>query len=148
MARNEILIDAPPSDVFAVLADGHSYEHWIVGAKRIRAVDAGWPQPGTSFHHSVGVGPIHVRDSTSVLERRGQQMLKLRARAWPVGVAHVVFELQHEGTGTRVVMTENPVDGPAAKVDNPVQQLLIKLRNAETLRRLRKLATKRVGAAT
>lgn len=146
MARNEIVIDAAVGDVFAVLADGHSYEHWIVGAKRIRAVDAGWPQPGTSFHHSVGFGPLHVRDSTSVLERRGQEALKLRARAWPVGVAHVLFELRPEGGGTRVVMTETPVEGPAARLDNPVQQAMIRLRNAETLRRLRKLTRMRLDA--
>lgn len=146
MARNEHVIAATPANVFAVLADGHSYEHWVVGCKRIRAVDAGWPHEGASFHHSVGVGPILIRDTTTVVARDGQRSLRLKARAWPAGAAHVVFELMPEGDGTRVVMVENPVDGPAKKLDNPVQQALIKLRNIETLRRLGKLAEARVGA--
>lgn len=146
MARNEHVIAAPPADVFAVLADGHSYEHWVVGCKRIRAVDASWPHTGASFHHSVGVGPLHIRDTTSVVERDGQRSLRLKARAWPAGAAHVNFELIPEGAGTRVVMTEDPVDGPAKVLDNPVQQALIKLRNVETLRRLSKLAEGRLGA--
>lgn len=146
MARIEHVIDASPADVFAVLADGHSYEHWVVGCKRIRAVDASWPQAGATFHHSVGFGPLHIRDTTSVIARDGQRSLSLKARAWPAGAARVDFELLPDGTGTRVVMTENPTDGPARLVDNPVQQALIKLRNAETLRRLAKLAKARVGA--
>jgi uncharacterized protein YndB with AHSA1/START domain len=145
MARIEHVIAAPPADVFAVLADGHSYEHWVVGCKRIRAVDASWPHEGASFHHSVGFGPLHIRDMTTVLDRDGQRLLALKARAWPAGVAHVEFELVPEGAGTRVVMTENPVEGPAKLLDNPVQQALIKVRNAETLRRLDKLARARVG---
>lgn len=145
MARNEQVIEASPSDVFAVLADGHSYEHWVVGCKRIRAVDASWPQAGASFHHSVGVGPLLIKDTTSVVSREGQRILRLKARAWPAGAAHVDFELTAEGSGTRVVMIENPMDGPAKVLDNPLQQALIKLRNVETLRRLGKLAVKRVG---
>lgn len=148
MAYNEHVIAASPADVFAVLADGHSYEHWVVGCKRIRAVDASWPHEGSSFHHSVGVGPIHIRDTTSVVSRDGQRSLRLKARAWPAGAAHVDFELAAEGAGTRVSMTENPIAGPAKTLDNPVQQALIKLRNVETLRRLGKLAEGRVGART
>lgn len=145
MARNERVIAAAPADVFAVLADGHSYEHWVVGCKRIRAVDASWPHEGASFHHSVGFGPLHIRDTTTVLARDGQHSLRLKARAWPAGVAHVDFELLPEGSGTRVVMTETPVEGPAKILDNPVQQALIRVRNVETLRRLGNLAIARVG---
>ncbi|MEP7053787.1 MAG: SRPBCC family protein [Actinomycetota bacterium] len=145
MAHNELVIDASPADVFAVLADGHSYEHWVVGCKKIRAVDASWPNPGASFHHSVGLGPLLIRDKTTVLSREGRTGLELHARAWPAGVAQVAFELKSEGSGTRVLMTENPVEGPAKMLDNPAQQALIRLRNAETLRRLGKLAKARGG---
>ena len=40
MAVNDITIDAPPEKVFALLADGRQYAEWVVGAKRIRDVDA------------------------------------------------------------------------------------------------------------
>ena len=39
-------IAAPAEAVWAVLADGWQYATWVVGASRVRAVDAGWPQGG------------------------------------------------------------------------------------------------------
>ncbi|MEO6715101.1 MAG: SRPBCC family protein [Mycobacteriales bacterium] len=147
MAHNEHVMDASPHAVFAVLADGHSYEEWVVGCKRIRAVDASWPNEGASFHHSVGFGPIHIRDTTTVLERDKKRTLRLKARAWPAGVAHVDFELVPEGARTRVLMTETLIDGPAKVLDNPVQQALVKLRNVETLRRLERVVAARARPA-
>ena len=35
MATNECFIDAAPERVFSVLADPHSYEHWVVGAQAV-----------------------------------------------------------------------------------------------------------------
>lgn len=146
MARSELWIAASRSDVFAVLADGHSYEHWVVGCKRIRAVDASWPHPAASFYHCVGFGPVYIRDMTTVVSRTGQQSLQLEARAWPAGVARVDFELAPEGLGTKVLLTETLLEGPAKLLDNPVQQALINLRNFETLRRLSRLVLTRVAA--
>lgn len=141
MSVTEIVVDATPEAVWAVLSDARTYEHWVVGCKEIRAVDADWPAPGASFHHAVGIGPITVKDSTSVLEAEPARRLKLRARARPAGVAHVILDLVAAGPGaTRVTMTEYPTEGLPAKLHNPLQDRAIHHRNVEALRRLKKLA--------
>jgi hypothetical protein len=123
-----------------VLADAWTYEHWVVGCKQIRNVDATWPDPGATFHHSVGLGPLTVRDSTTVLESAAPARLVMRARARPAGVARVELDLAERDGGTEVVMTERPISGPPALVHNPLQDWLIDRRNREGLRRLKRLA--------
>ena len=137
MARTSTHVDASPEQVFAVLDDAKTYEFWVVGSKEIRDVDADWPAEGSSFHHSVGVGPLTVKDSTSVLERVPPRRLKLRARARPTGIAHVTIEVEPSNGGSEVTIDEIPVEGPPAKLHNPLQDKLIHHRNVETLRRLR-----------
>jgi uncharacterized protein YndB with AHSA1/START domain len=140
MARTTIHVAAAPDRVFAVLADAWTYEHWVVGCKQIRDVDATWPDPGATFHHSVGLGPLTVRDSTTVLESAAPARLVMRARARPAGVARVELDLAERDGGTEVVMTERPISGPPALVHNPLQDWLIDRRNREGLRRLKRLA--------
>ena len=66
---------APIERVFEVVSDPRTYPDWLVGAQEIRSVDEDWPQPGSRFHHRVGlVGPLTIPDSTSSVEveaRRG-----------------------------------------------------------------------------
>ena len=57
-------IVAGREDVFAVLADGWSYSDWVVGTAHIRAVDEGWPAPGSVLHHTAGPWPFSLRDRT------------------------------------------------------------------------------------
>lgn len=137
-------VDAPPERVFDILDDASTYEFWVVGCKDIRAVDAEWPAPGSAFHHSVGVGPLTLKDSTSVVERDRPRTLELRARARPAGVARVHFELTAQGSGTTVTIEEAPIEGLPAKLHNPLQDHLIHQRNEETLRRLKWLAERGV----
>jgi uncharacterized protein YndB with AHSA1/START domain len=137
MARTTIHVSVAPERVFAVLADPFTYSQWVVGAKEIRRVDGDWPEPGATFHHSVGLGPITVRDATSVLESEAPRRLVLRARASPTGVARVEVELAASDGGTDVAITEVPVEGPPALLRNPVQDWLIDRRNREGLRRLK-----------
>ena len=143
MARTTIYAAAPPEAVFAVLADPYTYDTWVVGCKEIRGVERGWPESGSTFHHSVGMGPITVKDSTSVTESAPPDRLVLRARARPTGVARVEFDLAARDGGTEVTITEVPVEGPPALLHNPVQDWLIDRRNRETLRRLKRLAEAR-----
>jgi uncharacterized protein YndB with AHSA1/START domain len=140
MAHTTTQVAALPDRVFAVLADGWTYEQWVVGCKEIRDVDAGWPAPGATFHHSVGMGPITVRDTTTVIESDPGRRIVLRARARPAGVARVEIDLAEHDRGTQVTMLERPVSGPPALMHNPVQEWLIDRRNRESLRRLRRLA--------
>ena len=143
MARNQAHLDATPEQVWAVLADPESYAHWVVGSKEIRDADPAWPEPGTRFHHTVGVGPLTLKDHTEVLESRAPERLVMRARARPSGEANVIIELTPEDDGTRVDMEEYPVAGIAKIVHNPLQDKLIHHRNVESLRRLEELARRR-----
>lgn len=143
MARTTLQVEATPERVFEILSDPRAYTHWVVGSKEVRRWDPAFPAAGTSFHHTFAVGPIRVRDHTTVLEVEAPRHLLLRARARPSGIAHVALDLSARDGGAQVVLTEWPVEGLAAKLHNPVQDGLIKLRNAESLRRLRRLAEQR-----
>ena len=94
MSENTTTIDAPPDDVWAVLADGWLYPLWVVGATRMRDVDASWPEPDTRLHHSVGAWPLVIDDETRVLECDPGRRLLLRARGWPMGQADVEVSLE------------------------------------------------------
>ena len=148
MAINETMIDAPRQAVWDVLADPPSYEEWVVGNTGIRDYDRGWPSPGTEFHHKIGLGPLNVKDKTVALETASPRRLVMNVRVLPVGHGIVAFELEESGSGTLVRMGERPAGGPI-KVLWPAIDPLIKLRNAETLRRLKDLAETRhrAGAA-
>jgi uncharacterized protein YndB with AHSA1/START domain len=111
MAQTTSHVAATPDRVFAALADAWTYERWVVGCKEIRAVDDSWPAPGATFHHSVGLGPITVRDTTTVIECEAPRRIVLRARARPAGVARVELDLAETDGGTEVAMIERPVSG-------------------------------------
>jgi uncharacterized protein YndB with AHSA1/START domain len=136
MSHNERTIATSPDRVWDVLADGWLYPLWVVGASRVRAVDAHWPDVGARIHHSVGVWPGLIDDETKVLERDGQRFLKLVARGWPMGEAEVRITLEAAGAGTRVVIEEDAVSGPGKLVPKPLRQPPLLWRNTETLRRL------------
>ena len=63
----ERTLAAPPQDVWRVLADGWLYAGWVVGASAIRDVAPARPTNGSRIHHSVGVWPLLISDSSSVL---------------------------------------------------------------------------------
>jgi uncharacterized protein YndB with AHSA1/START domain len=152
MSVNEIEVDAPPAAVWAVLADPPTYEEWVVGNKAIRDHDPKWPAAGTEFHHKVGFGPVAVKDKTVSLEAvppapRGtppvpRGRLAMNVRAFPAGQGVVTFDLTEAGEGTHVRMEEVPAGGPVKRLW-PALAPLVKVRNAETLRRLRRLAENR-----
>ena len=147
MAENSTTIAATPEQVFEVLLDAWSYKDWVVGADDIRGVDTDWPAPGSRFHHTVGVGPAKADDTTVVVEVDPPRRLVLEASAGPAGVAHVEFLVTATADGAEVTIEEHPIDGPAEAIPTPVTDAGLKLRNAETLRRLRKIVEAR-GAST
>lgn len=140
MSRTSRLMSCTPDDVFAVLADGWSYVSWVVGASRIRAVDTGWPKEGTRIHHSVGLWPMIINDTTVVQRNHAPRQLQLRARAWPTGAAQVVLTCTPKDGSTLVTMEERAVSGIARLIPRRVQDALLKARNEESLRRLSFLA--------
>jgi hypothetical protein len=143
MSTNTRVVEATPDQVWAVLSDGWTYPVWVVGASRMRDVDESWPEVGSQLHHSAGVWPLLVNDSTEVLECSPGVMLRLRARGWPAGEAEVVIRLRPQGGVTEVVIEESTVSGPASLIPNLVEDPLMKWRNTETLRRLAYVAENR-----
>jgi uncharacterized protein YndB with AHSA1/START domain len=101
-------IEATPAEVWEALVDVRTYPTWLVGARRIRAVDQGWPAPGTAFHHEVGVGPLRIADRTRCVSIEEQRRLELDVRARPIIHATVTFELRPVPEGTEVTMEEHP----------------------------------------
>lgn len=145
MAVNSRTIAAPPESVFAVLANGWLYPVWVVGASRMRAVDDHWPSVGARMHHSVGVWPALIDDSTSLLEWDPPRRAVLQARLWPVGEATVTLEVTPADDGCLVTITEVPSSGPLAALPRPAADVPIKVRNVETLERLAYLAEGRAS---
>ena len=49
MSRNEVMVSATPEEVFDVLDDAYAYPKWVVGTRRVRAVDPEWPAVGSQL---------------------------------------------------------------------------------------------------
>lgn len=143
MSRTCRTFQCTPDDVFDVLADGWSYATWVVGAARIRDVDPGWPEVGTRIHHSVGLWPMLLDDTTTVEAIQRPHHLVLTVRAWPTGAGRVRITCESFGAETEVTMEEEATSGPARLLVPPVQDALLHWRNGEALRRLAYLAEHR-----
>lgn len=136
MSRNVRAMSCPPTAVFGVLADGWLYPTWVVGASRMRDVDAAWPAEGSTLAHSVGVWPVLIDDETVSLEWDPPHRAVVRAKGWPLGEARVTIEVRPRGTGCVVRLQEEPVEGPGAWVPRFLIEPMLFLRNRETLHRL------------
>src|SRR3954452_14945751 len=143
MSAVEISVDAPPDQVWRVLADGWLYPLWVVGASRIREVDDTWPETGSKIHHSVGMWPAVLDDDTEVTSCVEGSLISLRARYWPAGSADVTIRVQAEGAGARVQMEEDVAHGPARIAPQFLRAPLLDWRNRESLRRLAWLSERR-----
>ena len=143
MARNTIRIDLPIQDVFDELLRPENFAEWVVGAKKVRGTSGNWPSEGASFHHTVGVGPLTINDTTTIDEMDPPQRLVLHARARPMGDARVELTLVSTTEGaTHVIMVEDVVGGPAKLIPAVINQRLIQVRNRRSLRRLRDMVVR------
>lgn len=141
VAHNEIDIDAPPQAVFAVLSDPRSFARWVVGSRAIRSADEDWPAPGTAFDHTVGIGPVALSDHTRVLESDPPSLLAMLVYARPLSKAYVTLRLAARGgAGARVSMDEHAADLRTRLLFNALTDPLVRLRNHQSLRRLKALA--------
>lgn len=131
---------ASVDDVWAVIANGWTYGSWVVGAARIRAVDDNWPAAGAKFYHSVGLWPMLLDDSTSVIDSVPGKEIRLLARGNPIGRAEIHIRLAPTSAGCRIGMTERATTAPMNKVPERAQAASSAARNQECLRRLAYLA--------
>ena len=146
MARNSRELRCSPDAVFGVLADGWLFPGWVVGATRLRGVDASWPTPGARLHHSFGVWPLVLDDTTVSQGFDAPRRMVLRARGWPAGEAHITIDVEPTVGGCRVTLTERVVSGPAMAVLTALFDVPLRVRNTETLRRLAWHAEGRAGS--
>ncbi|HET6815728.1 MAG TPA: SRPBCC domain-containing protein [Mycobacteriales bacterium] len=140
MARNSRRMPVSRDDLWAALSDGRTYATWVVGTSTIRDVDDNWPQLGSRLHYRIGRGPLRHDGHTEVTSVDPGRCLELEAHAWPLGSVRIELTLRDDGDGTVVEMVEHPARGTAAMLHNPVGDVLLRLRNVETLRRLERLA--------
>jgi hypothetical protein len=83
----------------------------VVGTSRMRDVDPGWPAPGTKLHHSFGMWPLLIDDTTEAIEIEPGERLVLEAReAGRKGSSgdHV----NAAANGSLVSIAEDVTDGP------------------------------------
>lgn len=140
MATNTRAMNCTPDDVFRVLGDGWLYPTWVVGASRMRDVDEAWPGPDAELHHSFGIWPALLDDTTVMEEWDPPHRAVMRARGWPVGEARVTIRARRLSSGCLVRIDEDPVKGPATIVPRFLTTPMLRWRNAETLHRLAYLA--------
>jgi uncharacterized protein YndB with AHSA1/START domain len=137
MARNHIRVDLPPEAVFEVLADPRFLANWVVGASRTRWLEGDWPAVGSTIAHSQ-IMVIH--DTTTVVASDPPRRLQLEARARPLAVANVEVTLEPVAGGTEIVIDEHVIGGLASALPAGLNDVLIRLRNRESARRLRWLS--------
>jgi hypothetical protein len=141
MSNNARVMNCPPDAVFRVLANGWLYPGWVVGASRMRDVEASWPAAGARLHHSFGVWPLLIDDSTSSEVWDPPHRTVVKARGWPIGEARVTIDVKPRGDSQCIVrIQEEAVSGPGRFVPAPIMDVLLHIRNTETLHRLAYLA--------
>jgi uncharacterized protein YndB with AHSA1/START domain len=130
--------------VWEVLADGWTYSQWVVGNSRMRAVDPNWPERGSTIHHSIGVWPALLNDSTVVLSSSPPRELVLLANGRPFGKARITLRLfDIDGGGCRIEMAEVPVSAALSWLPDRVGLAAAFPRNRECTWRLAALAERR-----
>lgn len=152
MATMQKWVPASPDDLWAVVADPRSYAFWVVGSHDIRSAEGDWPAPGSKFHHTQGHGPVKLKDSTVVRESQPPHRLVLEVRLRPFGIGRVELRFDPDRNadgeeGTCVTMVETMESGPLGLVPEPLLAPGLKLRNADTLRRLAAMAWTRAQVA-
>jgi uncharacterized protein YndB with AHSA1/START domain len=139
MSFNSRVMSAPIEVVWDAIVDPSTYPEWLIGAEEIRSVDEGWPSPGTSFHHRVGLWKFSIPDRSEVLEIEPNSCLRLAVKARPFVSAVATFRLypvDDEPATTIVTLEEEPNVGWLSNVLRPLMDPSIHLRNQRSLRRL------------
>jgi hypothetical protein len=146
MAHTEKLIPVPVEAVHAVLSDPTAYGHFVVGTKEVRRFDPRWPEPGATFHHSVGAGPLVLRDKTDSTRHDPPEGLAVRPHIRPFVVLETVFALEARGEETLLRLDEYAVGGWLRPVWPGPLDGLLGLRNRLVVERIAHLAEQRWAA--
>lgn len=140
MAVTSITVDAPPSSVFAVLANPQRYETFVVGNSNIRRFDPRWPEEGSEFQHTLGFKPLVVMGKTVSLSTDHSTHLAMDTGMGVLGATITVFKLFPTEEGTRVDLKEEPIRGTVAWFWNKPVDMVLDWRNRWLLKRLKNIA--------
>ncbi|WAX76950.1 SRPBCC family protein [Streptomyces sp. KMM 9044] len=136
MVERHRLIERPPADVWAVLADGTRYADWVVGTSGTRP-DAGVrPHAGSSIVYTVHLAPWSVAGSTVVRRCEAPFILEREADSGWLGTARTALEVRPWGENTLVTINEHPLRGPGGVLHNTVVDAPIQPRHRTMLARL------------
>ncbi|MCX2926929.1 SRPBCC family protein [Streptomyces sp. NEAU-W12] len=136
MAERHRLIERPPADVWAVLADGTRYGDWVVGTSGTRPEVGVWPRVGSSIAYTVHLAPWSVSGNTVVRRCEAPFILELEADSGWLGTARIALEVRPWGENTLVTINEHPLRGPGGTLHNTLVDVLIQLRHRSMLARL------------
>ncbi|MEV0414300.1 SRPBCC family protein [Streptomyces sp. NPDC050448] len=146
MAVHHQLIERPPSDVWAVLAEPRLYGEWVVGPSASRPQDEIWPQNGARIAYTVRFGPWTGSGTTTVRAVEPLKTLELEADSGRLGTARIAIELKSWGAHTLVVLDEHPLRGTGATLHNTALDALLQLRHRKMLTRLSELVERQYGS--
>lgn len=140
MAHERAEFDTPMSSVFAVLADPPRYEGFVVGNAGVHRFDPGWPDEGSEFAHSIGIGPLVIHDTTTSLATDHRTFLVLLTRMGFMGATLTSFVLQPREDGTLMEIREEPIWGPVSWLWSKLVDQVLAWRNRRLLVRLSDVA--------
>lgn len=144
MARSDTAFAVPAERVFALLEDPRSLAYFVVGSRNIRRFDPRWPELHTEVHHSVGVGPLAIRDTSEVVAVRSPSLLVLDARIRPLGALSVAFSISGDESGSTLTIDERPERGIVSwPVVRTVMEAFLLVRNKWMGRRIQRLVAQR-----
>jgi uncharacterized protein YndB with AHSA1/START domain len=147
MGRNVTFIAAEPETVWNVLCDPFAYPGWVVGSRETLGADPEWPQPDSRFRVRVGVGPFAHVDLTHARHAEPQRRLVLDAAGGGGSAARVDIRLRPVEGGTDVTLIEDPAGLTTPLRFVPGVHAAIRLRNHESLRRLKRIAERRATSS-
>ncbi|MFB7949096.1 SRPBCC domain-containing protein [Kitasatospora phosalacinea] len=142
MAQRQRLIGCPPEQVWDVLANARSYAQWVVGTQDVLDADEHWPEVGARLRFRVGLGPAALEDTCVVRICEPGRRLELEAAAAPLGTARIAFSLVPWGGHTLLLLDEHPLRGLGARLESPLTELVLHLRNRRLLTNLARNAAR------
>ncbi|WP_106970466.1 SRPBCC family protein [Kitasatospora phosalacinea] len=143
MAQRQRLVQATPEQVWGLLANARSYAQWVVGTQDVLDADDHWPEVGARLKFRVGVGPATLEDTCVVRICEPGRRLELEAAADPFGTARIAFSLTPWGDHTLLILDEHPLRGLGARLENPLTEFVLHLRNRRLLSNLARSAADR-----
>ncbi|BBA95517.1 hypothetical polyketide cyclase/dehydrase [Actinacidiphila reveromycinica] len=137
MARRHQLIERPPGQVWAVLADPARYDDWVVGVTGSAPGRGDWPRVGADLSYEVALGPWKGGGRTVVRRCEEPHVLELEAHSGPLGTARIAVDVRPWGErDSLVTLDEHPLRGTAGTLHNAAFDVFLQLRHRRMLKRL------------